>query len=59
MSINSYLTKPNKIAFSREKYLNNIAHQNHRSLKQKSIQALGYKSFAGCEYHNTRCEFTH
>ena len=42
-----------------EKYLNNIAQQSHRNVKQKSMQALGYKSFAGCECHNTRCEFTH
>ena len=47
MSINSYLTNDNKIAVSREKYLNNIVEQSHRKVKQKSIQALGYKSFAG------------
>ena len=47
MSINSYLTNDNKIAVSREKYLNNIAQQIHRKVKQKSNQALGYKSFAG------------
>ena len=59
MSINSYLKDGNKMKVSRIKYLNNIVEQSHRNIKQKYIQALGYKSFNGCENHNTRCEFTH
>ena len=31
------------------KYLNNIVEQSHRRIKQKMIQALGWKSKAGAE----------